>query len=230
MSFKNALKAEPLVADISTHLIAITTGFSGDKLLLFGAVDGEGDIVIIIRGPTSDTIVRKKEQILGIWVNRHSVAYQNIPSFYSIASTKPVIEFMNESLRRQYQIGLDQINLNVTEGEQDIEFQKALLRNKEKKNLYLAEPAKVIFLGNQLFRAEVFFPSNVPTGNYLVDVMLVRNNEIVGAFSTPLFVSKVGFSAAVYDWAHQQSALYGIASIIIAVCAGSISYFIFRRK
>ena len=37
------LKAEPLVADLSNHLIAITTGFTGAQVLLFGATDGPGD-------------------------------------------------------------------------------------------------------------------------------------------------------------------------------------------
>ena len=42
-----AARAESLVADLSSHLVAITTGFTGTDLLLFGAMDAEGDVVMI---------------------------------------------------------------------------------------------------------------------------------------------------------------------------------------
>ena len=44
--------AASLVADLSSHLIAITTGFTGTEVLLFGAKEGPGQVVMIVRGPT----------------------------------------------------------------------------------------------------------------------------------------------------------------------------------
>ena len=41
-------RAEPLIADLSNHLIAITTGFTGTDVLLFGATDGPGDIIALV--------------------------------------------------------------------------------------------------------------------------------------------------------------------------------------
>ena len=38
----------PLVADVSENLVAITTGFTGKEILLFGATDGPGDIAIVV--------------------------------------------------------------------------------------------------------------------------------------------------------------------------------------
>ena len=37
-------RAEALVADLTSHLIAITTGFTGASVVLFGAIDGPGDV------------------------------------------------------------------------------------------------------------------------------------------------------------------------------------------
>jgi hypothetical protein len=51
-------RADPVVADLSSHLIAITTGFTGTEVLVFGATDGEGDIAVIVRGPEREEIVR----------------------------------------------------------------------------------------------------------------------------------------------------------------------------
>ena len=54
-----ARPAEDLVADLSEHLIAITTGFTGTEVVMFGATEGSGDVVIIVRGPLSDATVRR---------------------------------------------------------------------------------------------------------------------------------------------------------------------------
>jgi hypothetical protein len=59
-------RAQPLVFDLSSHLIAITTGFSGTELLLFGATEGEGDVIVTLRGPETTAVVRKKSRVAGI--------------------------------------------------------------------------------------------------------------------------------------------------------------------
>lgn len=45
--------AQQLVADLSSHLIAITTGFTGTEVVLFGTTDGAGDVAIVVTGPRS---------------------------------------------------------------------------------------------------------------------------------------------------------------------------------
>ena len=42
--WRGAGAAQPLEADLSSHLVAITTGFTGSEVVLFGAVDGPGEI------------------------------------------------------------------------------------------------------------------------------------------------------------------------------------------
>ena len=83
-----ARPAEDLVADISEHLIAITTGFTGTQVVMFGATEGNGDVVIIVRGPLSDATVRRKGRVACIWVNRESMSFTNVPSYYAMASSK----------------------------------------------------------------------------------------------------------------------------------------------
>jgi hypothetical protein len=73
-------RAQDLVADLSSHLIAVTTGFSGTSLLLFGATQGEGDVVVVVRGPDKPETVRRKRRTLGIWVNRDTYAFAAVPS------------------------------------------------------------------------------------------------------------------------------------------------------
>ena len=65
-----ARAVEPLVADLSKHLVAITTGFAGTDVLLFGAVEelagaSGGDVVVEVRGPHRSETVRRKDRRIG---------------------------------------------------------------------------------------------------------------------------------------------------------------------
>jgi len=103
------------------------------------------------------------------------------------------------------------------------------VRNKEAQKLYEPEVGRVSFLGTRLFRTRIVFPANVPTGNYSVEVLLIRGGQVIAAQTTPMFVSKVGFGADIYDFAHQWAALYGLIAILLAVSAGWAAGLIFRK-
>ena len=45
------LQAQSIVADLSTREVAISTGFTGADLLLFGATEGSGDMIVTVVGP-----------------------------------------------------------------------------------------------------------------------------------------------------------------------------------
>lgn len=227
-----AARAEPLVADLSNHLIAITTGFVGTSVLLFGATDGPGDIVAIVRGPTGRAIVRGKGRLFGIWVNRKSMDFDEVPNFYAVASSKPLEELLSPEMAARYRVGLDNLDIRPAEPEQQAATQtmlRALIAIKERENLYHPLPGKVTFLGGQLFRADFHFPANVPTGTYLVEVLLVRGGKVASAQTTPLIVSKVGVGADIFEFAHRHAAAYGLLAIAVALLAGWLAHLAFRR-
>ncbi|MFZ5790298.1 MAG: TIGR02186 family protein [Pseudomonadota bacterium] len=226
-----SVAAAPLIADLSDHLIAITTGFTGTDVLMFGATDGPGDIVVTVRGPLTDVAVRRKERIAGIWVNRESLEFGQVPSYYAMASSRPIADMLDSGMAQRQQVGEDNLALALPDApapEVD-EFRQALLQAKQEQGLYVTEPGKVSFLGNQLFRTELHFPSNVPVGSYLVEVLLVRDGKVVSAQTTPLIISKIGLGAAIYQFAHTQSLAYGAIAVLIALLAGWIGYLAFRR-
>lgn len=221
-----------LVADLSEHLIAITTGFVGTDVLLFGAIEGSGDVVVVVRGPSRTEIVRRKARIAGIWVNERELVLQNVPSFYVVASAKPLTDILSTVARNRHEIGFDYLHFTTSRPappDQVEEFRRALIRNKENDDLYAEETGKVSFLGSRLFRTRIYFPSNVPTGTYTADVFLVRDGAVVSAQSTPLIVSKVGFGAELFDFAHRRPALYGILAVVVALAAGWLAGVAFRR-
>jgi hypothetical protein len=69
----------------------------------------------------------------------------------------------------------------------------------------------------------------VPTGSYDIRVLLIRDGEIASAQTVPLQVSKSGIDALVYEFAHRQSAAYGLIAILGALLAGWIAHLVFRK-
>ncbi len=227
-----AVQAQQVIADLSRHLVAITTGFAGAEVLLFGAVDGEGDVIVTVRGPEGDIVVRRKSQVNGMWVNTQSVAFGAVPGYYAVASTKALEELITQPVAEREQIGAEHLRF---EPERNIPadtlstFRRALLRNMERDGLYQPRTGAIRFLGQRLFRADIVFPSNVPTGLYTVNVYLVRGGQVVSAATTPLSVSKIGLSAEIYDFAQNRGLSYGLIAVAFAGFAGWAASRLFQR-
>jgi uncharacterized protein (TIGR02186 family) len=117
---------------------------------------------------------------------------------------------------------------SATTGERAQRFAQALIDEQQRVGLIGAEIGKISFLGERLFRATISFPTNVPTGTYLVQVFLARDRDIVGGQTTPLIVSKVGIDAEVSDFATRESAAYGAIAVLTAVVAGWLASLPFR--
>ncbi len=228
-----AARAQQLVADLSEHLIAITTGFSGTDVLLFGATEGEGDVVVIVRGPESNAVVRRKSRVFGIWINTNQVTLTGVPAFYRVASSRPLGEIAPPQIRTRHQLGIENLRFGTQRQRtpaEIAEFRTGLLRNKERAGLFSADVGRVTFLGPRLFRARFQLPANVPTGTYTVETLLVQNGQVVAAQTTPMLVSKIGIGAEVFDFAHRHAAIYGILAVLVAVAAGWGASAVFRKS
>lgn len=227
-------RGEPLVADLASHLVAITTGFTGTSVVLFGATDGGGDVIVVVRGPEREVVVRRKSRIAGIWVNTREVAFSAVPSFYAVLSSHGLDEIVSPSVRALHQIGLASLRLAARDEKRHspaelAAFRSALIDEQQRLGLYVDTVGKVSFLGNRLFRATINFPANVPTGTYLVEVFLVRDKAVVSGQTTPLVVSQVGVNAEVGEFAGHWALAYGFIAVAGAAMAGWLASLPFRN-
>jgi uncharacterized protein (TIGR02186 family) len=232
MSAPSGTRADYLVTDLSERRIDITTGFAGADVLLFGSTEPGGDVVVVIRGPDQPVVVRRKERILGVWINRDWMLFDRVPSFYYVASSRPLDEIATPALLAKIRVGLDHLSLPVAGGSAGLaspDFREALIHTKQEEGLYGTTLGKVTFLGGRLFRTTVHFPANVATGGYKVEVYLIRDGRVETAQLWPLFITKVGLSAQIYDHAHTDAALYGIVAVLMATMAGWLGALGFRR-
>jgi uncharacterized protein (TIGR02186 family) len=230
-SWQPSARAEELVADLTSHLIAITTGFTGASVVLFGAIDGPGDVVVTVRGPDREITVRRKNRIAGIWVNTQEITFRNVPSFYAVAASRPIDEILSPATAAFYRLGIANLKLEAETPAPSVivdAFRAALERTQQRAGLFVNRTEKIDFLGERLFRTTITFPSNVPTGTYLVEIFLVRDKDVISGQTTPLVVSKVGIDATVSEFSTRQPGFYGAIAVLTAVMAGWLASLPFR--
>ena len=231
--FTHDAQSEDLSVEISNNRISISSNFTGAKILLFGKVNIPGNVVIIVEGPKEKLSVRKKKQVLGIWINTKTLYFSEVPAYYALLSNKPINEITSEENLKKYKIKANFIDTaNDSEKKIDkselLSFKKALVRNKIRKELYFESENSIAF-NDKLFRSWLKFPANAPEGNYQVKTYLFYNQNLISTKKIPLFVSKVGIERQIFDFAKNSPTLYGLTAIIIAILAGWLAAIIFRK-
>lgn len=233
MLFATPSRADIVVADLTSHSIAITTGFTGASVVLFGATDGLADVVAVVRGPEREVTVWQKSKVAGVWANTDSVTFVGMPSFYAVAATRPLADALSPEAAALYRIGTDNLKFETqipADPERAKIFAQALIDVRKRAGVFSSNHEKILFLGDRLFRTTFFFPAGIPTGTYMVEVFLVRDRDVVGGQTTPLVVSKVGVDAAVFNFASNNALAYGAIAVLMAVMAGWIASLPFRNS
>lgn len=228
----DAARDNALVVDLSEDTIGISTGFTGANVLLFGATEGQGGVVVLVRSPDSSVVVRRKAPIAGVWVNSDELTFDDAPGFYHVAASAPLDDLLPKAILEANEIGVENIGFNphdfLSAGEEQA-FRSALVRNKQRAGLYSEQIGEISFRGDRLFRTRLELPANVPTGQYEVSVFLVEDGTIVDWSTAQLSVDKVGLEAKLTEFAFEQAPLYGVIAILIALIAGWFAGFVFRK-
>jgi uncharacterized protein (TIGR02186 family) len=227
---------EDIVSGLSQDTVQITSNYTGTDIVVFGAIEnletaGVNDVAVVVRGPPTDMTVREKQWVAGIWINRDQAKLFAMPSYYYVASTRPVESIGPSFTLQSNAIGLANVVPAKFVSHHDPEpFRQALIRHKQADGLYGEVPGGVEFLNQALFRVRLPVPATVPKGQYKVDVYLFRDGNLISAQSTPLYVNQAGLEKRLYDFAHDSPLRYGVTAVLMALLLGWLSSAVFRRK
>ncbi len=236
--------AERLIISLSNHRVMVTSSFTGVDLVLFGSMEPDSataprrasyDVVVTVTGPRVTERTRRKERVLGIWVNAESRTFVNVPSYLAVLSSKPADAIASPDALRRLQVGLEnilfpqRIGPDIADVVRTDPFRVAFLRLKKEHGLYIEKENGVTFLTPMLFRADIPLPSNAPFGIYDVDVKVFAAGAIVAHSTSALEVIKVGFEQFIADAARDYGLLYGLALAMIALLIGWFASVVFRR-
>lgn len=239
-----APKGEWLVSGLSVDSVGITASFNGSDILIYGAVARESpvppgpplEIIVTVEGPSEAVTIRKKQRVLGIWVNRQSVVAAAAPGFYAVVTSGPMDEILlpEEDTRFRISIPLAMRALGeVQDVEDTIPFTEALIRLRMADGRYRLDEGSVPVLEQTLFRADVALPAQLVEGDYKARVFLLRDGRVIDTQRSAIAVHKVGLERWLFRLAMDQPFRYGVLSLILAAAAGwgaSAAFTFIRRK
>ena len=230
-----------LVPDISARKVEIRYSFTGAQLLLFGAIIYPGgrapnrpsDVVVVLRGPVQPILVREKQKIAGIWMNSDSNRFRSAPSYYSVASSRPITDLVDERTASIYELGLHNLQLSPGGGalpEKERRFEAGLLDLRSRKGLYAESPHGVEISDGVLYRAVITIPSQVPVGTYTAETFLIDRHKVIAAATRDIQIDKSGFERFVALAARRHGFEYGLACVVLSLGLGWAAAAAFRRR
>jgi uncharacterized protein (TIGR02186 family) len=238
------VSAERLVISLSNARVAVTSNFAGEDLVLFGAIEPDQgktlmpsgyDLVVTVSGPPELTRTRRKQRVLGIWMNTDNREFVNVPSYLAILSNRPVSSIAPEQVLRRQQVGLaftllrQRIGPDIADTVPNDPFRMSFVRLKEQQHLYREAPEGVTFLTPTVFRASIPLPANAPNGIYAIDLKLFARGAVVARTASALEVIKTGFEQYVAETAQHEGLLYGLGTTAMALLIGWFASVVFRR-
>lgn len=236
-------RAPVLVPDVSHREIEIIYSFTGAELLLFGAIlypdrtipdpeEDPTDIVVVVKGPVQSVLMREKQRVAGIWVNAESMRYRSAPSFYAVASSRPIEQIVDERTRAIYELGLGSLHLSpITGAEPQVQdgFVRGLVDLRQRAGLYAELPEAVEITDGVLYRARVPIPARVPVGRFTAETFLIRDGRVLAAAVREIDIRKSGFERFVATAAENHEVLYGLLAVLLSVAFGWGAGAIWRR-
>lgn len=238
---------ESVEADVSTRSVSITSSFTGTEILIFGTVEnsrqpsaeaGTYDVVVVVEGTPAPVMVRKKANVAGLWVNTRALRFASFPSYYAIASTRPVEEIAEHAVLDKNEIGFGHVRMVPAGGSRttprdpdDVkEFRDSVIRLKQRDRLYVTADYGVTFIGRSLFRSTIALPPNVPVGPLVTRVYLLKDGQLLSQYKSQVMLERAGLERFLHDRAYGSPLLYGLATVLLAGAAGLAAAFAFRRS
>ena len=234
-------QAEPkLVPDISARSIEIRYSFTGAQLLLFGAILYPGgrvptnpaDVIVVLKGPVEPILMREKQKIAGIWMNADSNRFRSAPSFYAVASSRPIADVVDQRTAAIYELGVDKLQLSPSSLNDSAEldrFQAGLIDLRQRTGLFAEHQGSVEITDGVLYRARIPLPARVIVGDYTAETFLVQDGRVVAAAVRDITIRKSGFERFMAVAADRWSFFYGLTAILLAVSMGWTAGAIARR-
>lgn len=220
-----------LVPEISQPEVQVRQGFTGADLLLFGAIlSPEGtraaqdyDIVVVLEGPVRSIVLREKQKIAGVWLNADSLEFRSVPSYFAVASSRPIARIVDDKTAAIYELGLKWLQLSpigVIEPREQQRFAAGLVDLMRRQGLYREEEGGVKISGQVLYQAKISLPSSVQTGTYTAETFAIRQGKVVASAITRIDVRKEGFERFVAVAADRNGWLYGLFAVLVSVGMG----------
>jgi uncharacterized protein (TIGR02186 family) len=231
---------EQVLAGLSQTNVALTAGFEGLELLVFGAVwraapvpDAAAplQVIVAVQGPPQRLSVWRKGRRAGIWMNVEELRVARAPSLYVVATSGRFDEALSpaEDLRHRVSVPLAiRAFGSMALAAEAPAFTEALIRLRTEAGVYRLSEGAVELTRETLFRTTVALPAALTEGRYAVRVFLSRGGQVLDVTETTIAVRKAGIEGWLAALAREQPVAYGLLAVVLAVAAGWGASAVFR--
>ena len=233
------LRSEEVIAGLSQNRVSLTVNFEGSDILIFGAIrreaalpeDTELDVIVAVEGPPQPAVIWRKARRLGIWVNTDAQEVRAAPSFYAVATTRPLRDILSPEADLTHRISTRLAIFEARGGGDRADpaaFTEALIRIRESEGLYQSRDNTIMLERDTLFSTRILLPKNIVEGTYSARIFLLRDGDVIDDFETFIDVRKAVLERWLTNLAYEQPAIYGLLALVLAVFFGWGASALFR--
>jgi uncharacterized protein (TIGR02186 family) len=166
-------------------------------------------------------------------MNVESERFRSAPTFYAVASSRPLSELVEPRIADIYELGLRNLQLSPGAGatpEEQGRFEAGLIDLMRRRQLYIEEPRGVEITEGVLYRARLRIPARVPVGEYTAETFLIRDGKVLAAAIRDIRIEKLGFERFVATAADRWSFTYGFLAVCLSLLLGWGASALFNRR
>jgi len=222
----------PTELNISPASLVIGVFFSGRQVTFSGSILSDRDIVIEIRGPEEINRLVLKRKVGPLWMNRDKVEIDGMPYLYAVLKPEGFTSGKAESVP---DIGMESLRNRAiirpeTLSGRDMFHQFIELKRSEK--LYSGPYYTIAYSqgseGRKRFRSTFYFPSSIVQGEYRIVADILHDQTVENTIVRNFAVEGSAVVNGIQKLARQQSLIYGILAVLIALTVGIIMGLVFK--
>jgi hypothetical protein len=216
--------------------IPISLFYSGAHIRVTGVSRGAPNLLLLCTGEKHTVELKEKQHLWGfLWVSAGDISFDNVPSLYTLISSNSSGIAMSEWTRAG--LGFPALEAQIVPQNAEERRRRCFaefLKLKKHEGLYSIQEKglEVHPLGDdwQEFSADVFFPSAAGPGNYNFRLMGYDEGKTVELAAGTVSVRLAGTAAFIRSLSLEHGLLYGIFSVLVALCAGLLTGLVFGRR
>ena len=224
---------EPLVVVPDNKDVDIRMDFAGKELQAIGSMDGPADVIIKVMAPQQEATLSREIKLGPFWIGGEKVKVGGAPGLLFLYANRPIDSILAPEEREKYGLRLEGVAVHIEpalQAQAADEWRKAFFRLKEKEGFYREDDRAVQVFGNRLFIAHMALPSDLQTGTYTLETLLVKSGKVVGRDVAHFRVRLAGVERWMWNAAHDYPWAFGGAFTLAVMLLGlGLNAIPFRR-
>jgi hypothetical protein len=226
--------ADP-VLKLMPSVVQISAFYDGATVNIESRIPADAEALVIVRGEGEDLHYKKKGKAGGLlWMNIGDIIFHNVPKVYMVYTSQDDADLVES---KELNLGFDALEeqVSISPATEDKHFfYQEFLRLRQAEGLY-AKVTDGVQYGvpdhdMKSVQAAVAIPARMRPGDYTVELVALRDKNIVGRTSESLQIKQVGFPAQLTTLAFGHALWHGIMAVVVALLAGLFMGVVFKDR